>query len=124
MNQYRRPFEWILFPRFTTQSFRPPPDRSLSWTTRSFTFAERNCCGSDAFDPSVTTVTCEIDDGGSSGGGSDINIAAVIGTVAAVGALVLVCCVARRLKTRKSKKPADASDAAKEPVTPPEIVAT
>lgn len=69
----------------------------------------------------MATVTCEIDDGESSGGGggSDINVAAVVGTAAAVCALVLGCLVARHLKTRKSKK---AADAAKQPSTPPEIV--
>lgn len=82
----------------------------------SLTFEERNCCGSDTFDPSVAAVTCEIDDGRASGG-NDINAAAVIGTVAAVCALILVCCVARRFKTRKST-----NSAAKEPGTPPEIV--
>eukprot|EP00903_Cladosiphon_okamuranus_P021044 g19335.t2 len=72
------------------------------------TFEERNCCGSDAFDPSVVATTCEIDDSGSSGGGGgggDINVPVIVGAAAGVAAAVLILCVAGRYyRKKKSKK--------------------
>lgn len=69
---------------------------------RRYDKLERNCCGSDVFDPSMTTPTCDIQDGG---GGGGVNLGVVIGSVAASVVLLCACLWICKKACKKDRKP-------------------
>lgn len=79
------------------------PLASLFSIACRYNYLERNCCGDDVFDPSMTEPTCDVDP---SGGDSDITITAVIVSVAvaAICALALLFFCARRFKRKNVKE--------------------
>ncbi|CAN0248180.1 unnamed protein product [Pylaiella littoralis] len=66
-----------------------------------FDYLDRNCCGNDIFDPSISTPTCEIDDGSTGAGGSDTTTVAVVSTVV-IAAVALFCFCAFCHKKKKN----------------------
>ncbi len=77
---------------------------------KRYDYLERNCCGSDVFDPSISAPTCESVDPPD----GDETMVVVIASVAAVAALGLFCFVARRWSMKKKDKKSKIAE--KEPV--------